>query len=255
MSLLEKLHSIKILRHIAKKIFVGFPIKQNFYNGKIYMDAVEHSWAWTGTRRYESFDKDLQDKIYQLSLTKSKFIDIGSNIGAISLAILLRNKHINVIAIEPNPAAIKYFNKSLKANKLANRCEIIEAVVSSNDIEKKFDPSGSVIGHIVNEGGLTVKSIIFWDFITNMAISAQILVKVDIEGFETDILNYIPNNIEEIRSLTLIFELHPKGFNGVGDPNFCIKQLNNAGLTVFDFDDHEIKEVNENEFSQIIVKN
>lgn len=255
MSLLRKIHSIKIFRILAKKIFTGYPIKQNFYTGKIYMDAVEHSWAWTGTRRYETFDKELQDKLYELSLTHSKFIDIGSNIGAISLGILIRNKNINVIAVEPNPFATKYFKKSIIKNKLEQRCQIIEAVVSSNTIEKNFDTSGSVLGHITEEAGLKVKSLAFWDFIKRIADNEKTLVKVDIEGFETDILSTIPPRPNELENLTFVFELHPKGLNNVGDPNFCINQLINSGLKVFDFNNQEIKEVNENEFSQIIVKN
>ncbi|MES2650189.1 MAG: FkbM family methyltransferase [Bacteroidota bacterium] len=254
MNILTKIHSVKLFRVIAKKIFSGFPIQQNFYSGKIFMDAVEHSWAWTGTRSYETFDKELQDKLYNLSLTASKFVDIGSNIGAISLGILLRNNQINVIAIEPNPFAIKYFKKSLIKNKLVNRCQIIEAVVSSNAIEKNFDPSGSVVGHIVSDGGLKVKSLAFWDFIKTTSSNEKLLVKVDIEGFETDILSSIPKDITKIENLTLVFELHPKGLNNVADPNFCVNQLLNSGFKVIDFYDQEINTVNENEFSQIIAK-
>ncbi|GGE44408.1 FkbM family methyltransferase [Pedobacter psychrotolerans] len=254
MNLINKIHKIKIFRKLAKKIFLGFPIKQSFYTGIIFMDAVEHSWAWTGKRRYESFDKELQDKLYEVSLSKSKFIDIGSNIGAISLGILLRNKNINVIAVEPNPFAIKYFKKSLKKNKVLDRCYIIEAVVSSNNIEKGFDITGSVVGHVVDTSDFKVKSLIFWDFIKEVVHDNEpVLIKVDIEGYETDILNSIPQDISKLKNLTIILELHPKGFNKIGDPNFCLKQLNDSGLKAFDFNGQEIRNVQENEFSQIIV--
>ena len=48
------------------------------------------------------------------------------------------------------------------------------------------------------------------------------LIKIDIEGYEIDILRSIPKDISKLRDLTIILELHPKGFNKIGDPNFCI---------------------------------
>jgi len=73
MNLINKIHKIEIFRKLAKKIFIGFPVKQSFYTGKIFMDAVEHSWAWTGKITYQSFDKELQDELYEVSLSKSNF--------------------------------------------------------------------------------------------------------------------------------------------------------------------------------------
>lgn len=254
MKYLKLLHDVKLFRSVAKKLLIGFPVKQKFYTGHIYMDAVDHSWAWTGSQSYEAFDRELQDKLYELSLSKSKLIDIGNNIGAISLGILLRNKTINVIAIEPNPFAIKYFRKSLKKNKLTNRCNIIEAVVSSNNLDKGFDLTGSVVGHISNDSKLKVKSLIFWDSLRELAKNDSTLVKIDIEGYETDILYCIPLDVHKIKNLTMVFELHPKGFNKIGDPNLCIKKLKESGFKVFDFYEQDITNVNEDEFSQILVR-
>ncbi len=250
--IVRKLHSFKILRTLAKKLFSGIYITQKFYAGTIFMDAIEHSWAWTGTRRYESFDVELQNKLLEISLEKTKFIDIGCNIGAMSLSMLLRNPDISVIAIDPNKKALLCLKKSLTKNGLLNRCEIIEAIVGVDENVQQFKSAGSVTGHVASDGNETVQSINFWKFIQTLSAKEELLVKMDIEGYESHLFNSIPGNLSSIKNLTMIIELHPKGFNTHGDPNLCVDKLRQSGFSIKYFNGDPIFEVEEDKISQII---
>lgn len=248
--IIRQLHSFKISRSLAKKLLSNITIRQKFHNGYIFMNAVEHSWAWTGKRRYSSFDVDLQNKLLELSERKTKFIDIGCNIGAMSLSVLLRNQNIEVVAIDPNKKALSCLNKSLKKNNLVNRCEVMEAIVSNDERVRKFNFAGSVTGHVASDGK-EVQSIHFWNFIQSQSANERLLVKIDIEGYETHLFKSIPENLS-VESLTMVIELHPKGFNTHGDPNSCLIELSKSGFSLYDLNNKPVTEVGENTISQII---
>jgi hypothetical protein len=75
------LHRIAFLRRWAKRIAAGWTITQPFHGGVICLDAVEHSWAWTGTRRLENFEREVQDRLLERLRGRELLSDIGSNIG------------------------------------------------------------------------------------------------------------------------------------------------------------------------------
>ena len=77
MSIVHFFHKFSVLRQLAKKVGKSINIKQRFYSGYIFLNAVDHSWAWTGSRNYNTFDKKLQDFIHSTSKGFNNFIDIG----------------------------------------------------------------------------------------------------------------------------------------------------------------------------------
>jgi methylase of polypeptide subunit release factors len=104
-------HQFKGLRNVAKVAAQNINLKQKFYGGKIFLNAVDHSWAWTGTDRYESFDGALQKFIYDTSVGCSHFIDIGCNIGVMSIGTLFNNQQIKVVAVDANKKTIRLLKR------------------------------------------------------------------------------------------------------------------------------------------------
>lgn len=251
--MIRLLHRVSLFRTFAKIISKNIILSQKFHGGKIYFNAVDHSWAWTNTMRFQTFDQYLQQKITHLSLQHEQLIDIGCNVGGIGLAVMLKNKNINTIFIDPNVNALKCLNKSISYNKLNKRCRVINAVANCSDEPVNFDSKGSVIGHVTKNGKEKVYSINIWKLLNGFDISKKILVKIDIEGFETKLLG---NDAVTPNSDNIIFliELHPKGFNNLGDPEFCLAKLKELGYRSFDLEGAEIKKIDPNQISQIIFK-
>jgi FkbM family methyltransferase len=250
-SLVSKLHQFSVLRTIAKKFLHEYTLQQPFHSGVICLDAVEHSWAWTGNRRYETFDSDLQDKLLSLSQNYEILIDIGSNIGAMSLSILLRNPHIKAICLDPNSRAIALLRNSIRLNKLADRADVIQAAVSDVDGVINFDDSGSVTGHI-SQLGKQVNSVSFARVI-NENTSLKCLIKIDIEGFEINLLKSL-TDIKNLNNVCFIIELHPLHFNLIGNPNDCLKMLLDSGAIVEDLRGQHLHQVENKNFTQVIAK-
>lgn len=172
-------------------------------------------------------------------------IDIGANIGAMSLSVLLRNAAIQVIAVEPNPRAAALLSRSIYRNQLDPRVRIIQSACTPADEPAPFDFKGSVVGHISADATTTVTGISPVTLFKLIPAHTSALVKVDIEGAETLVLPQLIDLCRE-RHATLALELHPLRWNEMGDPQrnlsilqasgACVQQLNFSPIDKIDLD-------------------
>ncbi len=250
MQLIKLLHQIKIFRLIAKKLAKKLTIKQRFYQGTICLNAVEHSWAWTGKNRYETFDRELQNKIYNASFTHDLLVDVGANIGAITVGTLLHNPSIKAIAIDPNKMANRLLKKTLKLNKLESRCQIVNSVVGKENGLINFDETGSVTGHI-SVKGKTIKQIKLADLL-NQNHQKKTLVKIDVEGYET-ILAEDFKAVKNLKDYTFFIEVHEMDFNQVGNPAQVFDTLKELNAVITDLKGKSITQISPYLITQIIV--
>ena len=250
MGLVKSLHQFKFLRQVAKKLARNLTIKQAFYQGIICLNAVEHSWAWTGKNRYETFDRELQNKIYNASFTHDLLVDIGANIGAITVGTLLHNPTIKAIAVDPNKMANRLLKKTLKLNKLESRCQIINSVIGKENGLINFDETGSVTGH-VSATGNAIKQIKLADLL-NQNHQQKTLVKIDVEGYET-ILAEDFKAVKNLKDYTFFIEVHEMNFNKVGNPAQVFNTLKKLNAVITDLKGDTITQISPQLITQIIV--
>ncbi len=244
-------HKVKLFREIAKKLAKNITIKQRFYQGIICLNAVEHSWAWTSKNRYETFDLQLQNAIYYASFTHNLLIDIGCNIGVMSVGTLLHNPNIKVIAVDPNTLANKLLTKTIQLNHLEKQCQLINAVIGKENGIVKFDETGSVTGHVSIQGR-EIRQLRLATLL-NQNRQQKTLVKIDVEGYET-LLAEDFKFIENIADFTFFIEVHALGFNSIGNPEkiFSIIKENNGIIT--DLEGRTITYLHPELITQIIVE-
>lgn len=133
--------------------------------------------------------------IQKLDKNKS-FLDIGANIGYYSL---LASPYVkDVFAFEPDPRNLK----SLEANSdKASNIKIINKAVYSRSGEVKFNmTSSSATGHILTQETnlsevITVKTITLDDFLKTESQLQVTAIKIDVEGFDFDVLKGAQNMI------------------------------------------------------------
>lgn len=241
-SLVPRLHRIPAVRAIGKRLFRDRVIKQPFHGGVICLDAVEHSWAWTGHVHLESWDRPIQDRLLDLSRRCETMIDVGANLGVMTLAVALRNPDIRIVCIEPNTRASQVLRQSLALNNLAERITVVEAVAGESDGEVAFDEGASATGYVSAAGPLRKRSVDFGRLAADAAAHGRCLVKIDVEGFETVLVKQLAR-VAARRNLIVLVELHASGFNGMGSPRECMRTLLESGATLQDLEGQAIEAI------------
>ena len=244
------LHGFAPLRALAKRALAGTTIEQRFHGGVICLNAVEHAWAWTGRLRYESFDALLQTVLVDRAKDADVFIDIGSNLGAMTLSVVLHAPHVRAVSVDPNGRAVQLLKRSLARNRLTTRVTVIEAAAGSEDGSVIFDDTGSVTGH-VSDRGRTVRSIDIRRLIAAELARGRCVLKMDVEGYETRLLPLLAD-VEHKDRLTVVVEVHALEFNDVGDPERVLATLRAMSATLTTLDGQPIDMVPASAISQIV---
>jgi len=227
------LYKFNAIRQLGKKLWKHKIISQPFHNGVICFNAVDFGFLWLKGASAQKIDPDIQDKLLALSKDNEYFIDIGANVGIMTLAVALRNQNIKIVAYDPNREVLAYLEKSIRKNKLGDRVTTSNAAVSNKTGTTLMNFStGPYSGHISDQG-TTVPVVDFADVLKKYADN-KTLFKMDIEGFEKLLVPYIVK--DKNPNHTFVIEVHPHGLNGISDPDFVLEELfaNNFTLSGID---------------------
>ncbi len=219
-------HRSPFLRACARRLAAGWTITQSFHGSVICLDAVEHSWAWTGNRRLETFERPVQDRLCELLATRSRFVDIGCSIGVMTLSVLLRVPHVTTFSIDAAPRAIELLRSSISRNRLGSRAHTQNCAVSNGETHLGFAKSGCFTGHVSSSGPM-IPATPLLELMQNHA-NVPSVVKIDIEGYEAELADTL-ERMPPLRGSVLLIEAHPLGFNGFGDPARVIRALRSRG--------------------------
>jgi FkbM family methyltransferase len=201
--------------------------KKNFGNRNALIQIDINDPSHVG----QIIDPFWEKKVFDLYSKLKKgvvFVDIGANIGCHSIFFLKYMKCKKVIYVEPSQKCQVLFESSLKLNNL-KKCIILKNAVSN----KKFvnlkvfsnnSGSGSIINYFGNKKKSTnlksylelfnvnkVRSISLIDILkkyTNK--NDSIIIKIDAQGFETEILkNFLQSkNIIKRNILNIFYEIN-----------------------------------------------
>lgn len=248
--LVRPLHRIPLLRRMARQLARGLVLTQDFHGGRIAFNAVSHSWAWTGACTYENFDRPVQDRLLALSESRPRLLDVGANIGVMTLSVLLRNRAARALVVEPGNEAVALLLRSLRLNRLEERCEVLHLAASAGAEKLPFDASGSVMGHVVAQGP-EVAAAGLATLIGRVAADGPFLGKLDVEGYETELIPAL-TRVSAPAGSCLVMELHPHRFNGMGDPAACLAQLR-ARFCIRALGGEPLGEIDPESFTQVEV--
>ena len=118
------------------------------------------------------------------------FVDIGANVGSYSmLAAGVRNA--TVIAIEPVPSTFVKLNLNMRINDLQNRVEAKQIGVAANRGTARFTVNDNCKNHMVGGDQDTAEAVEVSTETLDEICDKKIptLIKIDVEGFETEVVN------------------------------------------------------------------
>ncbi|MBA5866260.1 MAG: FkbM family methyltransferase [Nitrospira sp. CR1.3] len=195
-----------LLRHLQWQLFKAFdrfPFEQSLSESRI---VARHRRCSVSALIYSQGLYDYNNmKLLQLLLQDGGvFLDIGANIGSFTLVASEVERGL-VVAVEPHPETFKMLACNVEINRRTNVRLFNVAVGCQDGSVLMTDVGGSPINHIVqNEGADTVRvpcSRI--DTLCRQHNFVPRVVKVDVEGFEHDVLIGFGSLLESVDVLMI----------------------------------------------------
>jgi FkbM family methyltransferase len=167
---------------------------------------------------------------------ESLFIDIGANIGAYSLLAAGKN-NAKTISIEPIPQTFNFLEKNINLNRLENHVSCLNIGLSNQKGELYFTKDKDTVNHVVenkSKNTVTVK-VNTLDNILDEKINTDTLIKLDVEGFELNVLNGSGKTLQNKHLKAIIVELNGSSKRYGLDDSMVDEILMTNGFNKYDY--------------------
>jgi FkbM family methyltransferase len=152
------------------------------------------------------------------------FIDVGANIGSIAIPIAKLRPDIKVFAIEASPRVFSYLKYNVKVNKCENVILLNKAMAEiDNKIVSFYSPKvlfgkGSLLP-IYTDIPENISTITLDSLVVMYGIKLVDFIKIDVEGFEKNVLNGGQRILSQERPPKILFEFSDFMEDNVEDSN------------------------------------
>jgi FkbM family methyltransferase len=139
--------------------------------------------------------------------------DVGANCGFYTLIQCARDPALRVVCFEPHPETFRRLQRNLVANQLENRVTAVPAAVTavSGVCDLNVSPESSMgiiatstVQSLEQPKSVTVEMVSLDDYAEKQNTYPDML-KIDVEGFEADVLNGARKCLNKARSVVLEF--------------------------------------------------
>jgi FkbM family methyltransferase len=198
---------------------------------RIYLDTKDlrgpsyHLMNW-GVSTYESEVAATALKVFPHN---GVFVDVGANIGIFTYLMATQGQARKVYAFEPEPSTLNCLRRTIEANCLNGRVEVINQGLSNASGTAQFFVSAENRGGhsleqqaLVDEN-LTVKETLTVEISTldQLVESKQMtqldLIKVDVQRHETAVLEGATHSIHRFQP-TIMAEIHAESWDAITTP-------------------------------------
>jgi FkbM family methyltransferase len=189
------------------KRVVGKPVEARLFNGlrvRVYPDCDTSPSAL-----YYSLPNGRCISFLRRFLDGGTFLDIGANVGLVSLLVADKVQH--AILFEPNPGAAERAEENIHLNNL--KFEVFPEALSDTVGTVEFEDAGGVSACNRTVDGfstalptITVKRTTFDQFLQEHRPPAISTVKIDVEGHENSVLRGMKNFLRNQRPKLVMFE-------------------------------------------------
>ena len=205
---------------LAIKNFTFWQLKSRFYPGFIKIPFIENTFVWarrglTGiTGNIYTGLHEFQDMFFLLHFLKESdmFFDVGANVG--SYTILASGvKKAKTISFEPIPGTFQILQKNIELNNLSSLVILENIGVGAKQGYLHFTTNQDTSNHIISENEKNNEStaIPVCNLDSFYPEFTPALLKIDVEGFETEVLNGAMNLLKDPNLKAIIIELNGSG--------------------------------------------
>ena len=146
--------------------------------------------------RYDRDSSALINRFFQADWVS---IDVGANVGALTLLMALRSPQGAVAAVEPGPLICSRLRRNLQLNpSLAKRVHVFEVGIAEKRgrLFWNEDPNNRGNAGLLGSSGTSVEVLTLDDIVDGMSPSRVDFLKIDVEGME---LEAITGGLETIK--------------------------------------------------------
>ena len=202
----------KLLKYILKKI----PIPPIFHfivhdDYKIYLSNTDLSLKYFFNRHGGPTEYNFYNGLIK---TGDIFVDIGANIGTVTIQIALRaGIQGSVISFEPNENSYKHLLRNINLNKLDN-IETFNIGLGSNNQKIGFSYNDTT-SHVSNNHKHQIEIKRLDDINALNRFDSIDLLKIDCEGYELEIIKGAESLLNKTKQIYMEFsETESKKYNG-----------------------------------------
>jgi len=135
------------------------------------------------------YEEETADFLASILPKAGVFLDLGANIGAISIPLIRKRSDIKVICVEAAPWIFNYLQKSLSRNEMREAIAINKVLFYTDDEEVNFYSPGDKFGKgslspVFTDKLVKVKTIKVDSMVKNLELSKIDVIKIDVEGYE-----------------------------------------------------------------------
>lgn len=171
------------------------------------------------------------------------FWDVGANVGTVSLPLARRHADLSIEAFEPSPPVIARLRRNLALNgDAAARIRLHEAAlcdrIGSVDFYPSAESENSGVGTLMATTNTLTAPVRVAAHTGDALIAAAAarppdVIKIDVEGFEYEVLCGLRQYLTERRDLVVVFEHEPYRLRDRTESPSPIELLTSLGFKVF----------------------
>ena len=182
---------------------------------------------------------------------KSIIVDIGANVGSVSLPLAQYFNNSQIYSIEPTIYAFKKLKQNINLNlKLKKRIKIFNYFLTHKKKKIKFVHSSWKLvngdkKHAVHKGILkkTSNRIISLDSLLKKNKKRIRLIKIDVDGYELEVLKSAEKTLKKEKPI-IYFELAPYLYKEIGyTVDHLIRYLEKIGYAFYDEDFKQVLDI------------
>jgi len=209
--------------------FIKWQIFSKFYNYPVLLPFSDTSsyLCWKGltgvTGNWYFGLMEMEEMSFASHFLKldDVFYDIGANVGAYSL---LTSQHVGcrVFCFEPHPTTFQHLLRNINIQKKQGLITAFNFGLGSEKSIVNFTTNLDTVNHVsLNSNDLTITVEI--NILDNLNLPMPSLIKIDVEGFEYNVLQGAFSTLENLNLKAIIIELNGSGNQfGINDKDIDI---------------------------------
>jgi FkbM family methyltransferase len=240
---LNRRHKISAIRRwlnwqIGSRLVPG-PVAVNFVNKTKLLVAPGMTGA---TGNVYAGLHEFYDMAFALHLLRRDdvFVDVGANVGAYT--VLASSVEAKSISIEPIQSAFDQLMLNVNLNNICDRVDARRIGVGSKKGTLKFTNALDTTNHVVDGEEEIETSVCEVDVDTLDSVVAAadpVLVKIDVEGFETEVIAGAEDVLSKKSLLAVIMELNGSGRRYNHDEAVVCRRMVGYGFASYVYDPYQ----------------